>query len=59
MREITGIPVIGYCLASMLVTSSICEKFSVVTVLKVVVSAIEEEGAQALILGCTGDDRDG
>lgn len=41
-REITDIPVIGPCLASMLVASSICERFSVVTVLKEVVPAIEE-----------------
>lgn len=98
-REITDIPVIGPCLASMLVASSICDRFSILTVLKEVTPAIEEnarmyglqekiasirdiempvldlhkdeemtltalvkqgrkaideDGAQALILGCTG-----
>ncbi len=33
-REITDIPVIGPCLASMLVASSICDRFSILTVLK-------------------------
>jgi len=98
-REIVDIPVIGPCQASMAIASTLCDKFSVVTVLKSVLPlfwrlakqydfeskvasvrsvevpvleleekrnevkdrllaeskrAIEEDGAGAIILGCTG-----
>jgi len=98
-REIVNIPVIGPCQASMAIASTLCDKFSVVTVLKSVLplfwrlarkydfkskvasvrsvevpvlkleekrsevrdrllaeskKAIEEDGAGAIILGCTG-----
>jgi len=98
-REIVDIPVIGPCQASMAIASTLCDRFSVVTVLKSVLplfwrlakhydfeskvasvrsvevpvleleekrnevkdrllaeskKAIEEDGAGAIILGCTG-----
>ena len=98
-REVTNTPILGPGLSSMLIASSICDKFSVVTVLAEVIpiiaenarkyglqdkvasvrdigvpvlelhqdedrtlkamveqgkKAIEEDGAEVLILGCTG-----
>ena len=98
-REITNIPILGPGLSSMYVASSICNKFSILTILKSIVpeleehvmeyglmsklasiraidipvldlhsneektienlveqgrKAIDEDGAEALILGCTG-----
>ncbi|RJS88964.1 hydrogenase expression protein HupH [Candidatus Bathyarchaeota archaeon] len=41
-REVVKIPVVGPCEASLLVAASLCNKFSVITVLKSVIGMIEE-----------------
>lgn len=41
-REVVNIPVVGPCESSLLVAASLCNKFSVITVLKSVVGLIEE-----------------
>lgn len=98
-REVVNIPVLGPCESSLLIASSLCDKFSVITVLKSVAGiihenakmsgvseklasiravdipvldlhqdnektavalykegkkALEEDGAEVLVLGCTG-----
>ncbi|MFB0543634.1 MAG: aspartate/glutamate racemase family protein [Candidatus Bathyarchaeia archaeon] len=50
-REVVKIPVLGPCESSLLVAASLCNKFSVVTVLKNVIGMIEEN---AKIYGLSG-----
>lgn len=41
-REVVGIPVVGPCEASLLLAASLCNRFSVITVLRNVIGMIEE-----------------